>query len=290
MATTSRTTSPGPDSTRNAVDVPWGLIQLFTEISQFLQTLERQYGIANQEFTEYAVNRLTVCLRGVSSFCSTIAEAGEEVSDVTEYFSDLQVLRSVLNSLIILWERYEETLESASGQGSDVSYTASFEQTGRRGRPRFMVAPQQLEYLRSLSFSWTEITSLLGVSRMTVYRRRAECGLLDDQRDTLSDADLDTLITELRQDLPYSGQSVILGHLRNLGYYTNRVRVRESIRRTDPLNTPQRWGGGAHQRRPYSVAGPNSLWHLGMKMHISGLFGLHRFEKMGSYPFLLCLQ
>ena len=97
MATMSRTTSPGPDSTRNAVDVPWGLIQLFTEISQFLQTLERQYGIANQEFTEYAVNRLTVCLRGVSSFCSTIAEAGEEVSDVTQYFSDLQVLRSVLN-------------------------------------------------------------------------------------------------------------------------------------------------------------------------------------------------
>lgn len=57
------------------------------------------------------------------------------MSDVTEYiFSDLQVLRSVLNSLIILWERYVETLESAV-QGSEVSYAASLERTGRRGRP-----------------------------------------------------------------------------------------------------------------------------------------------------------
>lgn len=100
----------------------------------------------------------------------------------------------------------------------------------------------QLEYLRSLSFSWADIASFVCVSRMTIYRRRVECGLLDDQRDTLSDADLDALIIELRQDLPYSGQSVILGHLRSLGHYTTRARVQESIRRTDPLNTPQRWG------------------------------------------------
>ena len=113
-----------------------------------------------------------------------------------------------------------------------------------------------------LSFSWTDIASLLGVSRMTVYRRRAECGLLEEQRDTLTNAELDTLITDLRRDLPYSGQTVILGHLRSHGQYTTRARVRESIRRTDPLNTAQRWGGGAHQRRPYSVPGPNSLWYV----------------------------
>lgn len=191
------------------------------------------------------------------------------MSDVTEYSSDLQVLQSVLNSLIILWERYEETLESTSVRGSDVGYTASLEQSGRRGRPRFMVSPDQLEYLRTLSFSWTDIASLLGVSRMTVYRPRAECGLMDDQRDILIDADLDRLMTELRHDLPYSGQSVIMGHLRSQGHYITRVRVRDSIRRTDLLNTPQRWGGGAHQRRPYSVPGPNSLWHLGTRMHLT---------------------
>ena len=244
-------------------DVPWGLMEFFSEVSQFILTLERQYGIANQAFTEYALNRLAVCSRGVSNLSSIIVEAGEEASDLTEYISNVQVLRSVLNSLFVVWEQYEETLQSA-GEGGNVSYTASLQRTGWRGEPRFLVPSDQLEYLRSLSFSWTDITSLLVVSRMTVYRRRAECGLLEEQRDTLTDTELDTLITDLRRDLPYSGQTVILGYLRSLGQYTTRARFRESMRRTDPLNTVQRWGGGAHQRRPYSVPGPNSLWHLGM--------------------------
>ena len=96
----------------------------------------------------------------------------------------------------------------------------------------------QLEYLRSLLFSWTEISSLLGVSRMTVYRRRAECGLLEEYRDVLSDAELDTLITDLRRYLPYSEQTVILGHLRSKGHHTTRARVQDSISRTDPQTVP----------------------------------------------------
>ena len=71
------------------------------------------------------------------------------------------------------------------------------------------------------------------------------------------------MLTNLRRSLPYNGQTVVRGHLRSMGYYITRIRVRESIRRTDPLNTALRWGGDAHRRRPYSVPGPNSLWHLG---------------------------
>ena len=40
--------------------------------------------IANQAFTEYAVNRLAVCSRGVFNLCSIIVEAGEEESVLTE--------------------------------------------------------------------------------------------------------------------------------------------------------------------------------------------------------------
>ena len=54
-------TAAGP-----VADVPWGLMEFFSEISRFLLTLERQYGIANQAFTEYAVIRIAVCSRGVS--------------------------------------------------------------------------------------------------------------------------------------------------------------------------------------------------------------------------------
>ncbi len=63
--------------------------------------------------------------------------------------------------------------------------------------------------------------------------------------------------------MPNAGETVVIGRLHSMGYHINRQRVRESIRRTDPLNTPLRWRGIAATRRPYSVPAPNSLWHVG---------------------------
>ena len=63
---------------------------------------------------------------------------------------------------------------------------------------------------------------------------------------------------------PYIGESMILGQLRALNIQASRERVRHVIRRIDPLNTALRWGGNLSSRRPYSVPGPNSLWHIGM--------------------------
>ena len=45
----------GP-STSDDVHERWGWTQVFTDISHFLLLLERQYGIANQSFAEYAVS------------------------------------------------------------------------------------------------------------------------------------------------------------------------------------------------------------------------------------------
>ena len=51
-----------------------------------------------------------------------------------------------------------------------LSYQAPVTHTGRRGRPKFDIDKEQLEYLVSISFNWSEIAALLGVSRMTLYR------------------------------------------------------------------------------------------------------------------------
>lgn len=56
---------------------------------------------------------------------------------------------------------------------------------------------------------------------------------------------------------------VWLGYLRSSGYKVSRAHVREALRSTDPLGSVMRWPGGATSRRVYSVAGPNSLWHIG---------------------------
>ena len=49
-----------------------------------------------------------------------------------------------------------------------------------------------------------------------------------------------------------------------MGYQISRSRVRECVRNADPINTALRWQGNLTARRPYTVPGPNSLWHIGM--------------------------
>ena len=56
---------------------------------------------------------------------------------------------------------------------------------------------------------------------------------------------------------------MVMGHLRARGYSVTRERMHLAIHATDPINTSLRWRGNLSYRRPYSVPGPNSLWHIG---------------------------
>ena len=64
-------------------------------------------------------------------------------------------------------ERYQLILESNS---RSAAYHLPIQCTYERGRPKFDIDKEQLEYLLSLSFSWSDIAALLGISRTTLYR------------------------------------------------------------------------------------------------------------------------
>lgn len=138
------------------------------------------------------------------------------------------------------------------------------------GRPRFHITQEQLLYLRSLSFSWSDISRLLGISRMSLYSRRAEFGMLSEPSQSTSDHNLVQVVEELWRELPDIGQSIVAGRLRALGIQAPRQQIREAIQRTDPLNTALRWRG-ATTRRPYSAPGTNSLWHIGTYFYICSI-------------------
>ena len=87
--------------------------------------------------------------------------------------------------------------------------------------------------------------------------------MLAEPSRSLDDDDLKTVLTQMRRELPKLGERMVVGRLRSLGYDITRARVREAVRSTDPINTALRWQGGLTPRRPYSVPGPNSLWHIG---------------------------
>lgn len=188
------------------------------------------------------------------------------IKQALESFStELRIVVHQVNELIECcrrieheWECYVERLESDGHHYFEVSA----ECTGRRGRPRFVVKREQLIYLASLGFSWTSIASLLGVSRMTVYCRRVEYGLLADPVSTVNDNELKVL-RRIRREHPNIGQTMIMGLIRAQGYHVSRARVRDTIQQIDPLSTALRW----HTitcRRQYRVPSPNSLWHIGL--------------------------
>ena len=94
-------------------------------------------------------------------------------------------------------------------------------------------------------------------------RRRVELGLVNDPSTHMNDAELASFIVDLQLTSPNIGQSLVIGRLRSLGYQVSRDRVRNCLRLHNPLTSALRWPGVMTHRHPYSVPGPNSLWHIG---------------------------
>lgn len=237
--------------------VPPNWTDFFTNLSSFLHTCETRYGEAEERFTEYALERLSHSYQSLQDMADIIGR-----TDGLNGLRDdlLELLQSVLHT----WQQWSEYSDALDAQQTVNYYLPPIESSRhRRGRPRFDVSREQLQYLRSLSFSWTAIARMLVISRMTVYRRRVEYGLLDDRPSSISNQQLIDNVHEILTQHPHVGQTFISGRLRSLGYQVTRERVRQAVRFLDPLSS-LRWQGIATRRRPYSVPGPNSLWHIGM--------------------------
>ena len=98
---------------------------------------------------------------------------------------------------------------------------------------------------------------------MTVYRRRQEYGIPSSIGSPITDNQLREILYQLQQELPSFGQTMVWGRIRSMGFKVTRIRIRKIMRENDPIHTALRWRGELAQRQPYSVAAPNSLWHLG---------------------------
>ena len=116
-------------------------------------------------------------------------------------------------------------------KANSMKYQTSVSQAGK-GRPHFLVPKEQLEFLHSVCFTWTEIAQLIEVSRMTIYRRWEEYGMLTEPVET-SDSELRQKVLEVKRMLPQVGELIILGQLWSIGYKVTRWRVREALHSTD---------------------------------------------------------
>jgi len=203
----------------------------FEEASSLLRSAERQEGVANMAFSHYVVERLQICISSVTLIREHLLNppATAEVSErdrvvYHHYATDLQVLTDSMRAISQQWEMYIDQLNS---HPNPTAYRAPLHALASGpGRPRFEINQDQLEYLASLSFSWMEIAAILGVSRMTIWRRRQEFEIIPALTN-LNDEELLRQVREMRAELPQIGESIVCGRLRSMGFRVQRQRVRE---------------------------------------------------------------
>ena len=119
------------------------------------------------------------------------------------------------------------------------------------GRPAALVDIEDIEFLRNLRFSYTDVAKILGVSRSTIYRKTEDEGVSFKKHTEISDRILDGIVTDI----------LLLGILARQNIILPRTRIRASIYRVDPEGTALR-RSLAVCRRVYHAEGPNYVWHI----------------------------
>ena len=135
---------------------------------------------------------------------------------------------------------------------------------GQRGRPRFEISREQIDFFLEQNFTSKDISCLMGVSESTVKRRIREFGInVRDGYCDFNDEQLDRLVLQFLTEFPNSGYRRMTGFLLSAGHRVQQRRVRESMRRVDPNGVFLRAIEiRTVRRRRYQVPGPQALWHI----------------------------
>ena len=167
------------------------------------------------------------------------------------------VLESVAVGLSIL-----EELSRTQNAECSFGYTSSTIPQCSRGRPKFRIEPDQLEYLLGIGLPCPMIAKILGVSLSTIRRRMSEYGFsITALYSNITDHELDTVVAQIKRDFPDCGYRLMHGHLLGRGLRVYQSRVRDALHQVDPDGVAIRWASTI-VRRKYEVFSPLSVWHL----------------------------
>ena len=181
--------------------------RFFTELQSFFAIINCDVARSvTREYAQFVTERLRTCLQALSALCEQL-ESDQDL-DISEMHSNLRDLKKCCLSLHVVWSYRLDLLDSTLTDTPQLlsqaqNFTAPFSPAEGRGRPHHVITQEQLEYLRAMKFSWTQISRLLGVSRMTVYRRRRDLGILQsDDGSSISDSSLSSLLQHIRREMP----------------------------------------------------------------------------------------
>ena len=178
--------------------------------------------------------------------------------------------RGLEENIGILMLKLQDLLNDYEQQWTENDHSLHFscpvQNEGRRGRPRYVVPERSLSGLFEIHGKWEQVANDMGISYITLLRRRHEYGLpisgTQGHRTTYTDIlgnDLCSIVSEVLGILPNAGETFVIGALRQRGIHVQTSRVRDAIYQVDPLTRAMR-RSVAIIRRAYNVPCPNALW------------------------------
>uniref|UniRef100_A0A9J7YE88 Integrase catalytic domain-containing protein n=1 Tax=Cyprinus carpio carpio TaxID=630221 RepID=A0A9J7YE88_CYPCA len=132
------------------------------------------------------------------------------------------------------------------------------------GHPKIVIEKEKLKNLLDTHLPVSCIAKFLCVSRRTIYRRMQEFGLsVRGSYSTVTDQELDNMISAIKSQMPNAGYRMVQGHLVSMGLCIQWWRMMASMHRVDAAGIFLRLTElGCVVRRSYSVRGPLSLAHI----------------------------
>lgn len=154
--------------------------RFFSVVARLLRDCERSTGTTDVNKIESICERLERCVCNVQRLHSRALETNQNGMEIERNLFYLQ--QQVSKVMLPFWRHKREVSQVVPSQPMSSSGPSLQRDPSQRGRPPYIISREQILYLRELQFTWQDIASLLGVSRMTVYRRRRELGILDHHR------------------------------------------------------------------------------------------------------------
>jgi hypothetical protein len=133
--------------------------------------------------------------------------------------------------------------------------------TKGNGKAKVYIEEEQLRYLVESGFKAKTISEMFDCSKRTIERKMKKYNLSLRNYTIVCDDDLDNIIGEITSMFPSTGEKIISGRLRSHGIVVQRERIRQSLRRVDPMGVEARCRRVLHRRR-YHVPSSNALWHI----------------------------
>ena len=114
----------------------------------------------------------------------------------------------------------------------------------------------------ALGYKTTQVASLLGLSRPTVYKLMKDNNINPGNRYSgISDGELDNRLTRIKEAHPNVGEVMAAGHLRAQGINVTRAKLRAALHRVDPDGVVERRRSRL-RHRVYDTPSPNYVWHI----------------------------